>query len=360
MLGDPVKIRQWNIQGLPTDSFSVDNGIVTMTGQRWPLMIDPQGQANKWVKNMEKASNLKIIKLAYSDMLRTLENSIQYGIPVLLENVGEELDPALEPLLLKQTFKQGGLLCIKLGDQVVEWSKDFKFYITTKYRNPHYLPELSTKVTLVNYMITMEGLEDQLLGIVVAKEKPELEEEKNALIVQGAANKKELKSIEDKILEVLSAEGNILEDEAGIQVLKQAKVTANDIEEKQKTADVTEAKIDATREKYQPVAYRTAILFFCIADLANVDPMYQYSLVWFINLFVAGIANSEASENLDQRLTNLNEYFMFSLYENVCRSLFEKDKLLFSLLLCCKLLEGYKQLEPAEFRYFLTGGVYRP
>lgn len=66
---------------------------------------------------------------------------------MLLENVQEELDPLLEPLLLKQTFKQGGSICIRLGDSTIEYSQDFKFYITTKLRNPHYLPETSVKVS---------------------------------------------------------------------------------------------------------------------------------------------------------------------------------------------------------------------
>ena len=70
-------------------------------------MIDPQGQANKWIKNMEKEYKLSVIKLTDSDYMRTLENCITFGNPLLLENVGEELDPSLEPLLLKQTFKQG-------------------------------------------------------------------------------------------------------------------------------------------------------------------------------------------------------------------------------------------------------------
>lgn len=65
---------------------------------------------------------------------------------VLLENIGEELDPILEPLLLKQTFKQGGSICIRLGDSTIEYAPDFRFYITTKLRNPHYLPETSVKV----------------------------------------------------------------------------------------------------------------------------------------------------------------------------------------------------------------------
>lgn len=70
-------------------------------------MIDPQGQANKWVKSMEKEHKLAVIKLTDSDYMRTLENCITFGYPCLLENVAEELDPSLEPLLLKQTYKQG-------------------------------------------------------------------------------------------------------------------------------------------------------------------------------------------------------------------------------------------------------------
>lgn len=77
-----------------------------------------------------------------------------------------------------------GSLCIKVGDSVIEFSDNFKFYITTKLRNPHYAPELCTKVSVINFMTTPEGLEDQLLGIVVAEERPDLEEEKNNLIIQ--------------------------------------------------------------------------------------------------------------------------------------------------------------------------------
>lgn len=72
---------------------------------------------------------IHVIRLTQQDYMRILENAIQFGQPVLLENIGEELDAALEPLLLKQTFKSSGTLCIKLGDSIVEYNDKFRLKI---------------------------------------------------------------------------------------------------------------------------------------------------------------------------------------------------------------------------------------
>ena len=141
---------------------------------------------------MEKEKTVRIMKFTDGNYLKLLEAAIRMGIPVIMENVQEDMDPAIEPLLQKQIVVKGNSMTLKIGDSIIEYDKNFRFYLTTKLRNPHYLPEVSTKVTLINMMITFEGLSDQLLGIVVEKENPDLQTQKEQLVIEGAKNKNKL------------------------------------------------------------------------------------------------------------------------------------------------------------------------
>ena len=303
--------------------------------------------------------------------MRELENAIQFGTPVLLENVGEELDPSLEPLLLKQTFKSGGVTCMRLGDATVEYSEDFRLYITTKLRNPHYLPETAVKVTLLDFAITREGLSDQLLALVVAKERPDLEKQKDELVTQSAKNARELKQLEDQILEVLSnSDGNILDDERAIKIITDSKSVSESVTQAQAEAEETEKDINAARSAYSSSGSYAALLFFCISDLAAIESMYQYSLQWFSRLFIASVVNSKfekatsvsssveetaVEDSVDTRLRDIRTHFTKSLYDNVCRSLFECDKLLFSFSLCSRISRDEGMLDGQEWNFLLTG-----
>ena len=369
-LGDAVAIRNWVINKLPNDSFSVDNAIMMTNSGRWPLCIDPQRQANKWIRNLEGARGVKVVKQSQATFVRTIESAIQFGNPVLLENVPEALDPVLEPLLARQLVKIGGAMTIRLGDSTVEYDMNFKLYITTVLPNPHYAPETCVKVNLLNFMATSEGLQDQMLGIVVKTERPELEEQREKLVLEDAENKRILKELEDKILFLLAnSKGNILDDGELITTLADSKVTSNQITKAVEIAERTVAKIATARLGYVPVARRAAMLFFCIADLSSVDPMYQYSLEFYIRLFLLAIDKAPRPEPpesktsaamaamLEKRIQALKDTFTAVLYEQICRSLFEKDKLLFSFLLAAKVMSGDGKLDLGEVRFFLQGSL---
>lgn len=105
IIGDPVEIRSWNMASLPNDQVSTENGILATKAQRWPLMIDPQQQANKWIKTLEKGNELLILKFSTNNFLRTIGSAVTMGKSVLIEDVEEILDPGIDPILLKQVFK---------------------------------------------------------------------------------------------------------------------------------------------------------------------------------------------------------------------------------------------------------------
>ena len=324
-------------------------------------MIDPQGQAIKWIKNKEADNHIVCLKASDSTttIQRSVENCIQFGRPLLIENVGESMDPLLEPVLSNQTFKTStGEIVIKLGDQTISFHENFKFFMTTILPNPHYFPEVAVKVALLNFTITPIGLEEQLLNLTVEEERSDLAELKEKLVLENAENKRKIKEIEDKILFLLSnSKGDILDDEVLIETLAESKVTSNEINSAVEAAEKTESEIDATRELYRPVAFRSSILFFCIADLCIVDPMYQYSLEWFRVLFRNAFGTAKTSDDLQKRLLFLKDQFLISLYNNVCRSLFEKDKLMFAFNMCIRIRQGDNAIDSMEWRAFLTGAA---
>ncbi|RYG57585.1 hypothetical protein EON66_00045 [archaeon] len=357
-LGEPVQVRAWTVAKLPNDSFSVDNAIMMKHSRRWPLCIDPQRQANRWIRNMESARSLKVVRQNQPNFVRTIENAVQFGIPVLLENVPEWVDPVLDPLLLRLVVRTGGVSTMRIGDNQVEYDEKFRLYLTTVLPNPHYSPETCVKVNLLNFMATEEGLQDQMLGLAVRLERPDLEEQREKLVLTDAENKRQLKELEDKILAMLAAaKGNILDDVELIKTLADSKETSSMIMRQVEHAERTQAKISHARHAYQPLAKRAAQLFFTVADLAQVDPMYQFSLSWYSRLFSVAVEKTSKSENVDKRLKMLQDTFTTVLYENVCRSLFEQHKLLFSALIAFKILVGDGKLPAEELRYLLRGST---
>jgi dynein heavy chain len=121
-----------------------------------------------------------------------LELSIVSGKTVLLEEVSEVMDPSLDSIFLQSTFREDGVLKIKLGDKSLLYDANFKLLMTTKIANPHFLPEICIKLTVINFSITFEGLEEQMLVDVIKVEAPEVEEQRDTLIVELAKSRNDL------------------------------------------------------------------------------------------------------------------------------------------------------------------------
>jgi dynein heavy chain len=355
-MGDPMEMRKWTMKGLPNDSISREKGLTVYRTQKVPLIIDPQSQANKWIKNVEKDRDLVVTRLDKDDFMRSLEKALTFGKPLLIESVPEDIDPVIYPILSKQTFKHATAgLSIKIGDNVFEYHANFRCIMTTKLSNPAFQPEVTCKACLVNFMITKEGLEDQLLELTVSKERPDLEESRIKIIEVNHTNNVKMEEIENEILTTLkNVEGNILDNEDAINTLKRSNIVSSSIKEKQKTSIQNEILNEEARKVYRKLAYHGMILFFCTQSLTKINKTYEYSLSWYSKMYLRAIESSEKSTFVEQRIDNVSEQLNLIIYSNVCRGLYEKDKLIFSLLLAIALMRKEYRINEKQLQFFVS------
>jgi dynein heavy chain len=355
-MAGPAQAREWQTKGLPTDKFSTENGVFVTKGLRWALNIDPQTQAMNWIKNTE-GDNLVIADYKDTNFIKKIEQGIIHGKKVLFLDVGQEMDPVLDNVLNKTFIQVGKNFTVKIGDKEIDYNPKFKLYITTRMSNPHYTPEVSTKVAVVNFTVKESGLVEQCLGIVVRAEQASLENTKNEVITKISANKATILQLEDTILKMLSeSKVNILEDVVLIDTLQLSKEKSDEIKTSLESAEIMMKKIDDTREMYRECGKQASILFFVLNDLNKIDPMYQFSLDWYKALFMKNIEESREHSLGQERIHAIIKYHQLKVYQYACRSLFEKHKLLLSMQICIRIQMANDQVNEDEWNFFLRGG----
>ena len=383
ILTTDAQIAGWNVEQLPADRVSTENGAIVTNCARWPVMIDPQLQGIRWIKKHEEVRGLHIVRLGQKTLMTNLGTAIENGQPLIIENILLQIDAVLNPVIGRQTTKRGRNLVMKLGDKEVDYSRNFRLYLQTKLSNPHYPPEIQAETTLVNFMVTEDGLEDQLLATVVQLERPDLAIQKDALIEQQNNFKIKLTELEDGILEQLAtAEGDVTENIALIENLEDSKATSIEVAEKMVIAKQTEVVIEEAREMYRAVANRGSLMFFLLSDLFKVHTFHFYSLSSFDAVYQRAIAGrqrigSDWSEDvafklmappkirdrvlaaeaateaanvgkeaepldpqvLQDRLRYLVENITFEVFNYCRRGLFEKHKLIIATMLMLRVLQ---------------------
>ena len=355
-LVEKTTVAEWNLQGLPKDDLSTQNGIMVTRASRFPLMIDPQGQAHKWILSKEKERNLKITGMSgkFMDHVRTcLEN----GMPLLIENIEAEVDPELDPVLEKQTIQKGRNKLVNISGQTVEWDDDFKLFMTSRLGNPHFSPELAAKTTIIDFTVTIGGLEQQLLGRVLSKEQRSLEESLQQLLEEITANAKSLEQYNKALLERLSnTEGNLIDDTDLIEVLNNTKLKAKEVQQKLFEAKEKQDDIIEKRETYRPVATRGSLLYFGIVEMSMVNWMYNTSLNQFLQRFDESIDTAERASTPQERVRNITNKLTYIVYRYINRGLFEKDKLTFLLMISMKTMLVSGKLTQLDADLLLKGG----
>lgn len=249
---------------------------------------------------------------------------------------------------------------LKLGPDEIEYDSKFQLYLQSKLPNPHFRPEVSAQCTVVNFIVTPEGLEEQILALVVNCEKPQLEEEKQILVRRQNEFKVILSRLEDELLSQLSAADpdTILDNIPLIEGLEKTKHTSREIALQVAEAEKTEVEINHSRELYRSVASEGSMLFFLVVELSTVQHMYQYSLDAFNTFLQKAIDRTQETDDVKERTERLIASIRLTIFRWVNRGLFEDHKLIFCCMLSFRLLQLRLLQEdyvPAHFHFLLRG-----
>merc|ERR1711871_1404722 len=350
----------WGMQKLPNDPLSIQNGVLGTKATRYPMLIDPQAQAITWIANLEaeRLPSFDIISLNNNRLKENLEFAMCEGMALMIKDVEEVLDPMLDPVLDKAIIKKGKTMFITVADQMLEYNPKFQMYFITRLPNPHFSPELQAKTTVIDFTVTMKGLEEQLLGRVIGKEQQALEEQLNEVLSTVTENTKALQLLDQQLLDRLTSNtGSLLDDPELIGVLAATKEKAAEVKVKLQEAGETRKGINEKREQYRSVATRGSILYFAIVEMSLVNVIYQTSLAQFLEVFMNSIKKTERASIASKRVRLIIEKMTYMIYHYINRNLYECDKLTFIILTMMKILVVAGTLTSTDVSLYLRGGA---
>lgn len=356
-LSNPDERLRWQANALPSDDLCTENAIMLKRFNRYPLIIDPSGQATEFIMN--EFAGRKITKTSFLDdsFRKNLESALRFGNPLLVQDV-ENYDPILNPVLNRELRRTGGRVLITLGDQDIDLSPSFVIFLSTRDPTVEFPPDICSRVTFVNFTVTRSSLQSQCLNQVLKAERPDIDEKRSDLLkLQGEFHLR-LRQLEKSLLQALNeSKGKILDDDSVITTLETLKREAADIGQKVEETDKVIAEIETVSQQYFPLSTACSNIYFTMDSLHQVHFLYQYSLKMFLDIFSTVLFNNaklEGQSDYTARLKLITTDLFAVCYDRVARGMIHADRLTFALLLCRIQLKGTSEQNlDAEFNFFL-------
>lgn len=335
-LSSPDERLRWHASALPSDDLCTENAIMMRRFNRYPLIIDPSGQATKFLLN--EFRDRKVTRSSFLDdaFRKNLESALRFGNPLLVQDV-ENYDPILNPVLNREVRKTAGRVLISLGDQDIDLSPSFSIFLSTRDPTIEFPPDICSRVTFVNFTITKSSLQSQCLHRILKTERPDIDEKRSDLLkLQGEFHVRQ-RQLEKSLLQALNeAKGRILDDDYVISTLERLKHEADDIARKSAETDRVIEEVDSVSQLYNPLSIACSSIFFTMERLNQVHPLYHYSLDFFFTILDEVLNKNPALEGVSsktKRLDIIKNSLFENIYKRVTRGMLHEDWIVFAMLL---------------------------
>ncbi|XP_073783095.1 cytoplasmic dynein 1 heavy chain 1 isoform X2 [Danio rerio] len=351
---------RWQANSLPADDLCTENAIMLKRFNRYPLIIDPSGQATEFIMNEYK--DKKITRTSFLDdaFRKNLESALRFGNPLLVQDV-ESYDPILNPVLNREVRRTGGRVLITLGDQDIDLSPSFVIFLSTRDPTVEFPPDLCSRVTFVNFTVTRSSLQSQCLNEVLKAERPDVDEKRSDLLKLQGEFQLRLRQLEKSLLQALNeVKGRILDDDTIITTLENLKKEAAEVTRKVEETDIVMQEVESVSQQYLSLSTACSSIYFTMEALNQMHFLYQYSLHLFLDIYHTVLYENSSLKSVSdhtQRLSLITKDLFQVAFNRVARGMLHQDHITFAVLLARIYLKSLVS-EPsfdAEFQHFLRG-----
>lgn len=352
----------WQSKSLPADILCTENAIMLQRFRRFPLIIDPSGQATTFLTNMYRDRKLTVTSFLDEAFLKNLESALRFGNPLLIQDV-EHLDPIINPILNGELRKTGGRVLVRLGSQEIDYSPSFTMFLSTRDPSVDFTPDVCSRVTFVNFTMTRGSLQSQSLDQVLKSERPDTDKKRTDLMKLQGEFRLRLRHLEKSLLNALNeSKGNILDDDKVIDTLETLKKEAAEVTSKVEETDAIMQEVDEVTQQYIPLAKACSSLFFVLDQLNLVNHFYQFSLRFFLDIFdfvLRRNPNLQGVTDSPTRLSILTRDLFLLVYRRTSRALMHHDHVMLAMLLAqiwAREGDDPDAFDGEDFDFLLEGG----
>lgn len=348
----------WQSKSLPSDNLTTENAIMLKRFNRYPLIIDPTGQATTFLLNEYKERKITVTSFLDEAFLKVLESALRFGNPLLIQDV-EHLDPILNAVLNREIRRTGGRVLIRLGSQDIDFSPSFTMFLSTRDPSVEFSPDICSRVTFVNFTMTRSSLQSQSLDQVLKVERPDTERKRTDLTKIQGEFRLRLRTLEKLLLQALNeSSGNILDDDKVIDTLETLKCEAADVTHKVEETDIVMKEVEQVTAEYLPLAQACSSIFFVLEQLNIINHFYQFSLRFFLDIFDYILHHNPNLKNISdhnvRREILLKDLFLI-VYKRTSRALLYRDRLMLAVLLAQVKMRGIEDIGE-ELEFLLESG----
>lgn len=320
--------RCWASCGLTEDVLFQEN--FAIGGQcKFPFIVDPSGGIKDvWVRSREP-KKIAVTSFNNPAFVKHVEDAMRFGGTILIEDA-EQYDPILDLVLREDFTYNGGRRLVAFGLKTIDFLENFNLVLYTKDAWARVSPFVASRTSLLNFTVTSSNLENQALDITLKHVDSLLYQRREEIVsLQSEYQVKSLQLRQTLLATLANMAGTILESDEAVEALESLEAQSSDMDVKMSESMLVKAEVDEIRDRYSDIADHCKGLFEILMRLSRKNPLYNFSIGLFVEVFTSVLGRMEASFDFSLFISSLYR----ELYLRMAATLRSFDRDVFGLAL---------------------------